>query len=462
MAVDVTIPELGESITEGTIVAWLVEAGQAVDVDQPLLELETDKVTAELPAPSAGVITELLFEAGADVAVGAVVARIDADATATATATPAATAKTSKEVAPVPAPEPPPPPPPPPPAQKAPPLSPAVRRLVEEHDLDPADIVGTGKDGRLLKGDVLAFIAQRPSMGPVGDEAEETEAPFASTIAGMPTLAGELRSTKTSVKPIAPPPPKPASKPRAPAAKSTISVAADRGGRAQRRVRMTRMRRAIANRLKDVQNTAAILTTFNEVDMKPVMDLRSQYKEQFLKRHGVKLGFMSFFIKASIEALKEFPALNGGIDGNEIVYNDFYDVGVAVSSERGLVVPVIRDADRLSFAEIEQTIRNLAGAARDGSLTLDQLTGGTFSITNGGTFGSMLSTPILNPPQSGILGMHNIVRRPWVVGDEVVIRPVMYVALSYDHRIVDGAQAVRFLVKIKQILEDPARLLLEV
>jgi len=222
------------------------------------------------------------------------------------------------------------------------------------------------------------------------------------------------------------------------------------------------MRRAIAQRLKEVQNTAAILTTFNEVDMKPVMDLRARYKEGFAKRHGVKLGFMSFFIKASIEALKEYPALNGGIDGQELVYNDCFDIGVAVSTEKGLVVPVIRDADRLSFAELEQSLNGLAGAAREGKLTLEDLTGGTFSITNGGVFGSMLSTPILNPPQSGILGMHNIVRRPVAVGDEVVIRPVMYLALSYDHRIVDGSQAVRFLVKIKQILEDPARLLLEV
>ena len=461
MAVEVTIPELGESITEGTIVAWLVEVGDVVKEDQPLLELETDKVTAELPAPIAGVITEQLFEAGADVNVGAVVARIDGDAAAAATrpkaATPAPPAEPPAAAAAPPA------TPAPPPATSAPgkaaPQSPAVRRLLEEHDLDPQEISATGRDGRLLKGDILAHVAARsaPSMGPEGDD----ETDLNSTIAGMPTLATELRSTKTSIKPIPPPSPLAASTPASPAT-PRVAPRPAAGGRAQRRVRMTRMRRAIATRLKEVQNTAAILTTFNEVDMKPVMDMRGRYKEQFLKRHDVKLGFMSFFIKAVIESLKEYPALNGAIDGNEIVYNDYFDIGVAVSSERGLVVPVLRDADRLSFAEIEQTIRDLAVAARDGQLTMEQLTGGTFSITNGGTFGSMLSTPILNPPQSGILGMHNIVRRPWVVGDSIEIRPIMYVALSYDHRIVDGAQAVRFLVKVKELLEDPARLLLEV
>jgi 2-oxoglutarate dehydrogenase E2 component (dihydrolipoamide succinyltransferase) len=247
-----------------------------------------------------------------------------------------------------------------------------------------------------------------------------------------------------------------------PAVTDSIPIGTASSNRRQpRRVKMTRMRRAIARRLKDVQNTAAILTTFNEVDMSAVMALRSQYKELFLKRHGVKLGFMSFFVKATIEALKDYPAVNGSIDGEEQLFHDFYDIGVAVSSETGLVVPVIRDADRLSFAEVEKTISDLAGKARSGSLTLEQLTGGTFSITNGGTFGSMLSTPILNAPQSGILGMHNIVRRPVAIGDNVEIRPVMYVALSYDHRMVDGAQAVGFLVKIKELLEDPARLLLE-
>jgi len=441
MNVDVTIPELGESITEGTIVAWLVQVGDVVQIDQPLLELETDKVTAELPAPAAGVITEQLFEEGADVEVGALVARIDPDS--------AAAARPGKPPAAAPAPEPTPAPAPSPaPAASPAPLSPAVRRLVEEHGLDPASIPATGKDGRLLKGDVLAMV-QAPA--PKLDEGE-----FSSTIAAMPVIderppAVELRSTKTSVKPIAPT----SSRPSATATRATE-------GRAVRRVRMTRMRRAIARRLKEVQNDAAILTTFNEIDMKPVMDLRSRYKDAFLAKHGVKLGFMSFFVKAAIEALKAYPAVNGFIDGTELVYHDYFDVGVAVSSETGLVVPVIRDADRLSFAEVEQTIGDLARAARDGSLTLDQLQGGTFSITNGGIFGSMLSTPILNPPQSGILGMHNIVKRPWVVGDSIEIRPIMYVALSYDHRIVDGSTAVRFLVKIKQLLEDPARLLLEV
>jgi len=458
MAVDVTIPELGESITEGTIVAWMVEVGDTVAIDQPLLELETDKVTAELPAPAAGVITELIFAEGADVQVGAVVARIDGDGAAAATTSETARAPEAEANAPsFAAIE---PDPAPPATTKSAPLSPAVRRLLEEHDLDPSDIPATGREGRLLKGDVLAWIdpAARPSAGLTIDPDDLGD--LNSTISGMPTLASELRSTRTSIKPLAPAPPVAPAGPAAPAPSPLMSAPAS--GRSQRRVRMTRMRRAIATRLKEVQNTAAILTTFNEVDMKPVMDLRGRYKDAFLKRHGVKLGFMSFFCKAVIEALKEYPALNGGIDGDELVYNDFFDLGVAVSSERGLVVPVLRDADRLSFAEIEQAIADLAVAAKTGALTLEQLSGGTFTITNGGTFGSMLSTPILNPPQSGILGMHNIVRRPWVVGDSIEIRPIMYVALSYDHRIVDGSQAVQFLVKVKQLLEDPARLLLEV
>ena len=436
MSVDVIIPELGESISEGTIVVWLVKVGDSVDIDQPLLELETDKVTAELPAPTAGVITERLFEEGADVDVGAVVARIDPDGDRAAPPVEAA--------APAPA------------AAPDQPLSPAVRRLVLEHRLDPSTIPPTGKGGRLLKGDVLAAIesgAAGPPMGPDGPELDEGS--FASTLAEMPVLAAEPAPAVQVATDIATKPPPPTStraEVRPPAA----------GERTVRRVRMTRMRRAIARRLKEVQNEAAILTTFNEVDMKPVMDLRSRYKEAFAAKHGVKLGFMSFFVKAVIEALKEYPAVNGSIDGDELLFHDYFDVGVAVSSETGLVVPVVRDADRLSFAEVEQTIGDLARAARDGSLTLSQLEGGTFSITNGGTFGSMLSTPILNPPQSGILGMHNIVKRPWVVGDAIEVRPIMYVALSYDHRIVDGSTAVRFLVKIKQLLEDPARLLLEV
>ncbi len=413
---DIVIPEVGESITEGTLSTWYVKVGDAVTADQPLFELETDKITTDVPSPVSGVVTELLAGDGDDVLVGAVVARSDESAHAPAPEAPAPAA------APAPRPE------APKPTAKAAapaktgtdmPLPPATRRMVEEHGVDASKVAGSGVRGQVLKSDVQKHLDQGGAPAPMST----------SSIAAIAAVA--------------------------PAAPTS-------SGRSTRRVPMTRLRRRIAQRLKEVQNTAAILTTFNEVDMKPVMDLRTTYKQAFQDRHGVKLGFMSFFVKAAIEALKEFPAVNGIIDGDDIVYNDFYDVGIAVSSDRGLVVPVLRDADRLSFAEVEQGINGLAGAARDGSLTLDQLSGGTFTITNGGTFGSMLSTPIINAPQSAILGMHNIVQRPWVVGDAIEIRPIMYLALSYDHRIIDGAQAVRFLVKIKQVLEDPTRLLLEV
>jgi 2-oxoglutarate dehydrogenase E2 component (dihydrolipoamide succinyltransferase) len=405
---DLTVPALGESISEGTITVWRVAAGQAVAVDQPLLELETDKVTAEIPSPVAGVVRELLFAQGADVQVGAVVARIEVGARAGA-AEPAAPAPVGAA------------PPAPAPAASAPRnevLPPAARRAASELGVDPAAVLGSGRRGQVLKEDVIAH-ANRPVVERI-----------------------DPASTMAAIAPI-------------------LDVEAPLF-RASRRVPMTRMRRRIAERLKEVQNTAAILTTFNEVDMSGVMALRARYGESFQKAHGVKLGFMSFFVKASVEALKSFPALNGGIDGGDVLYNDFFDIGVAVSTDKGLVVPVLRDADRLSFAEVEKLIGEMGKAARDGSLTLDQLSGGTFSITNGGIFGSMLSTPILNPPQSGILGMHAIQNRPVAVGDKVEIRPIMYVALSYDHRLVDGSQAVSFLVKVKQIVEDPARLLLEV
>lgn len=430
MPTDIKIPNVGESITEGTILNWLVATGEAVEVDQAILELETDKVTAEIPSPVAGVLTEQLYAEGADVEVGAVVARI----------TEGATANTGPAAAPPASPE----------ARGAtpdelPPLSPAVRRMLSENKLSPAQIQGSGKGGRILKADILAFLAS--------EEPSATLASIPPDVLDLGIDAGALEGVGADTSPRS-------------SMASAMPTGIDDGPatsnqRQPRRVKMTRMRRAIARRLKDVQNTAAILTTFNEVDMSAVMALRAQYKEPFLTRHGVKLGFMSFFVKATIEALKDYPAVNGSIDGDEQLFHDFYDIGVAVSSETGLVVPVIRDADRLSFAEVEKTIGDLAGKARSGKLTLEQLTGGTFSITNGGTFGSMLSTPILNAPQSGILGMHNIVRRPVAIGDNVEIRPVMYVALSYDHRMVDGSQAVGFLVKIKQLLEDPARLLLE-
>ena len=388
MAFDIVIPEIGESITEGTISSWYVQVGDSVAVDQALFELETDKITTDVPSPTGGVVLEILTGDGEDVAVGAIVARIDETAVSAA----------------------------PPNVSAPPPLPPASRRAIAEAGVDAAAITGTGRRGQILKGDVIAHLDQPDAGG---------------TIAMIPSVE--------------------------PAASSASSE-----GRGSRRVPMTRLRRRIAERLKEVQNTAAILTTFNEVDMKPMLDLRARYKDAFLEKHDVKLGFMGFFLKAAIEALKDFPTVNGFIDGQDIVYNDYYDIGVAVSSPRGLVVPVVRDADRLSFADMEKGIGELARAARDGALTLDQLTGGTFTITNGGVFGSMLSTPIINAPQSAILGMHNIVERPWVIDGAIVVRPIMYLALSYDHRIIDGAQAVRFLVRIKQLIEDPARLLLEV
>lgn len=412
MQVDVKVPALGESISEGTITTWKVRVGERVALDQPLLELETDKVTAEIPSPAAGVVVEQLFGDGADVAVGAVIARIDTEGVAVAAApsakvgAPAPAAAAPVTTTPAPA----------SPAAGGPRndvLPPAARRAAAELGVDPSQVEGSGRRGQVLKEDVVrAASASVPAAAP---------APGAPR-AALPTV----------------------------------------GHRAARRVPMTRMRKRIAERLKEVQNTAAILTTFNEVDMSAVMALRARHQDAFVKAHGTKLGFMSFFVKASIEALKQYPALNGGIDGGDILYNDFYDIGVAVSTDRGLVVPILRDADRLSFAEVEKSIADLGKAARDGALSLDQLSGGTFSITNGGIFGSMLSTPILNPPQSGILGMHNIVQRPVAVDGKVEIRPIMYVALSYDHRIVDGSQAVGFLVKIKQLVEEPARLLLEV
>lgn len=432
MLIDIVVPELGESITEGTITTWLVQVGDAVTEDQPLLELETEKVTAELPAPKGGVLREIVVGDGEDVPVGAVVGRIEVGATASAPAKSPAAAPVA--VAPA----------------VAVPLSPAVRRLVEEHRLDASQIPATGKDGRLVKADVLDFMSADEGdpatglgseSGAVPDTGSERFGTGLSTIAVAP-VGLDLPGRKAADA-AAPPPLEPT-------------------GRGTRRVKMTRLRRAIARRLKEVQNSAAMLTTFNEVDMQPVMEMRARYKDRFIDRHGVKLGFMGFFVKAAVESLKRYPAINGSVDGDHIVYNDFFDVGVAVSSKRGLVVPVIRDADRLSFAEVEQEIRGLAGSARDGKLTLEQLSGGTFTITNGGVFGSMLSTPIINGNQSAILGMHNIVKRPWVVGDKVEVRPVMYLALSYDHRIVDGSEAVRFLVTIKDIIEDPARLLLEV
>jgi 2-oxoglutarate dehydrogenase E2 component (dihydrolipoamide succinyltransferase) len=409
MASEIKVPTLGESVTEATVARWLKKAGDVVAIDEPLVEIETDKVTLEVNAPAAGTLTEIVAGEGANVGVGAVLGRIGDGA-----AKPAAAAKA-------------PPAPMPSAAPATPPASngsllersgPAVRKLVEENKLDPAVIAGTGKDGRLTKADVLAHIEQGAAAAP---------APAA----------------------------KPA--PTAPVAARPPRAAAER----EERVRMTRLRRRIAERLKEAQNTAAMLTTFNEVDMTEVMALREHHRDGFEKKYGVKLGFMSFFVKASIIALKTVPAVNGEIDGDDIIYKNYYDIGVAVGTEQGLVVPVLRDADRLSFAEIEKAIADLGRRARDGKLTLDDLSGGTFTISNGGIYGSLMSTPILNPPQSGILGMHKIQKRPMVMGDAIVARPMMYLALSYDHRIVDGREAVTFLVRLKESLEDPHSMLFD-
>jgi len=415
MTANIVVPALGESVTEATVAKWMKGVGDPVKVDEPLLELETDKVTLEVFAPAAGTLSEIRVDAGGTVEVGAVLGVIG-DGAAAPAPKPAA-----KDAAKAPANE------APKPAAATEPLAPAVRKLIEENQLNPADIAASGKDGRLTKGDVLAFLEARG---------------------------------KTTIAPVAPPAPAvtpaPASTPAAPAP----AVSRPAGAR-EERVRMTRLRKRIAERLKQAQNTAAMLTTFNEVDMTNVMALRNQHKDAFEKKHGVKLGFMSFFVKACLVALKEIPAVNGEIDGEDIVYKNHYDIGVAVGTEQGLVVPVVRDADLMSFAAIEARITELGRKARDGKLTIEELTGGTFTISNGGVYGSLLSTPILNPPQSGILGMHKIQPRPVAVGDKVEVRPMMYLALSYDHRIIDGREAVTFLVRVKECIEDPQRILLD-
>ncbi len=397
MSTDIKVPTLGESVVEATIAKWLKNEGDAVKADEPLVELETDKVAVEVPAPVSGKLEKILVQAGATVNVGALLGSIAEGAAGAASAAPKATAP-APSLAPAPAIK-----------SAEQPLSPAVRKAVAESGANPADIAGTGKDGRLTKADVAAHVA----------------------------------------KPAAPAPtPAPVAVPPAPAG-------------AEERVRMTRLRATIARRLKEAQNTAAMLTTFNEVDMTNVMALRNQYKDVFEKKHGVKLGFMSFFVKAAVQALKDIPAVNAEIDGEDIVYKNYYHVGVAVGTDKGLVVPVLRNADMLSFAGIEKTIADYGKKARDGQLQISDMQGGTFTISNGGIYGSLMSTPILNAPQSGILGMHKIQDRPIAVNGQVVIRPMMYLALSYDHRIVDGKEAVTFLVRIKEGLEDPQRALLD-
>lgn len=410
MATEVKVPALGESVTEATVAQWFKKPGDQVNVDEPLVELETDKVTVEVPAPASGILSELLIESGTTVEIGAVLATIGEGTGKAAAGKPAA--KKVEAAAPAPAPAPAPvatkPAPAPAPVAAAT-QAPAVRRIVEENNLDASKIAGTGKDGRVTKGDAIAAAAT----------------------------------------PIA-----------IPAAPVAVRAPVEQGAR-EERVKMTRLRKTIATRLKEAQNTAAMLTTFNEVDMSAIMALRNEYKAVFEKKHGVRVGFMGFFVKACIAALKEIPAVNGLIDGDDIVYKNYYNIGVAVGTDKGLVVPVLKDAQDLSFADIEKEINDYGKRARDGALKLDELQGGTFTISNGGVYGSLMSTPILNAPQSGVLGMHKIQDRPMVVGGQIVVRPMMYLALSYDHRIVDGKEAVTFLVRVKETLEDPQRLLLD-
>jgi 2-oxoglutarate dehydrogenase E2 component (dihydrolipoamide succinyltransferase) len=424
MATEVKVPTLGESITEATLGQWLKQPGDPVKADEPIASLETDKVAVEVPAPVAGTMGELLVKEGDTVAVGAVIARIG-EAGAAAVETPVNPAGPGETPAPkgdANAPE----------TDDAASLtlSPAVRRVVLEHHLDPSRIKGTGKDGRLTKDDVLAAA-----------KAQQAEAP--------------------APEPPAPAPPSAPAKAGAQPEQGRVGVPASAGERTEERVKMTRLRKTIAARLKEAQNTAALLTTFNDVDMSAVMAARSRYKDLFEKKHGIRLGFMGFFVKAAALAAKDVPSVNASIEGVEIVYHDYLDVSVAVSAPGGLVVPVIRDADRMGFAEIEKAVADFGKRAKEGTLTLEDMKGGTFTISNGGVFGSLLSTPIINPPQSAVLGMHRIEERPVVRDGQIVARPMMYLALSYDHRLIDGREAVTFLVRMKEALEDPTRLLID-
>lgn len=409
MAIEIKVPGFPESVSDGTIGVWHKKPGDAVKRDDVLVEIETDKVVFEVPAPEDGVVADIVESEGATVLAQQVIAHMEAGAvaanapekeTVTETATEIVSETTNEEGI----------------------VSPAARRMLAEHNLSADQVTGTGKDGRILKEDIQAWLDK-------GQSKPKPPAPE-KTFASAPTTPAPIQDVG--------------------------------GDRPQKRVPMTRLRKRVAERLVESQQTAAILTTFNEVNMQPVMNMRAKYQDRFVEQYGVKLGFMSFFVKAAVEALKQFPEVNASIEGDDIVYHGFYDVGIAVGSPRGLIVPILRDADQLSMAQIESLIKDFGQKAQDGSLSIEDITGGTFTITNGGVFGSMLSTPILNPPQSGILGMHAINKKPVVENDEIVIRPMMYLALSYDHRIIDGRGAVQFLVTIKELLEDPARILLEV
>jgi 2-oxoglutarate dehydrogenase E2 component (dihydrolipoamide succinyltransferase) len=411
MTIEVRVPQLPESVADATLVSWHKRPGDAVARDENLVDLETDKVVLEVPAPTNGVLKEIRLADGARVTSGQILALIEEGAAAakdaarpgnvgdTAAGATAATATAAAK------------------------LSPAAKRVAEENKVDPKAVIGSGRDGRISKSDVVNYL-------------QAQDAPAASQGAPVP----------------------PAAKVPAPATPSPGA----RGARAEQRVPMTRLRARIAERMVQAQATQALLTSFNEVDLQAVNELRARYKEPFEKQYGVKLGFMSFFAKACIEALRKFPSVNASVEGNDIVYHEYFDIGIAVSTDRGLIVPVLRDADQLSFAEIEKSIANFAGRARAGTITIEELTGGTFTITNGGIFGSLLSTPIVNSPQSAILGMHKIQDRAVVIDGQVVVRPMMYVALTYDHRIIDGREAVQFLVTVKQCLEDPARMVLRI
>ena len=409
MATEIRVPTLGESVSEATVGTWFKKVGDVIKVDEPLLELETDKVTIEVPSPSAGTLSEIIAQAGETVGLGALLGQISAGGAAAAAPAaaapapaPAAAAPAAPAAAPAPA------------AASSMPPAPAAAKLLAENNIAAAQVDGSGKRGQVLKGDVIAAVAKGLSAPAAAEPAKSVRAP--TPIEDAPR---------------------------------------------EERVKMTRLRQTIARRLKDAQNTAAMLTTYNEVDMSAVMALRAKYKDVFEKKHGVKLGFMGFFTKAVTHALKELPAVNAEIDGTDIIYKNYCHVGMAVGTDKGLVVPVIRDADQMSIAEIEKDLGRLAKAARDGNLSMADMQGGTFTITNGGVYGSLMSSPILNAPQSGILGMHKIQDRPVVVGGQIVIRPMMYLALSYDHRMVDGKEAVTFLVRVKESLEDPERLVLD-
>jgi 2-oxoglutarate dehydrogenase E2 component (dihydrolipoamide succinyltransferase) len=436
MTIEVRVPQLPESVADATLVSWHKKPGDSVVRDENLVDLETDKVVLEVPAPAAGVIREIKLTDGTTVTSGQLLAVIDETATATAAAVPgasapailaassgataAAAATVAKDASG---------------KESAKPeaggkLSPAAKRVAEENKVDPKTVAGSGRDGRVSKSDVVNYLSAKEGAAP-------------GPAAAAPSAAAPGTAAKT-----------------APA--QFVPAVSARGSRAEQHVPMTRLRARIAERMVQAQATQALLTSFNEVDLQAVNELRARYKDQFEKQYGVKLGFMSFFAKACVEALKKFPSVNASVDGNDIVYHEYFDIGVAVSTDRGLIVPVLRDTDQLSFADIEKSIANFASRARAGSITIEELTGGTFTITNGGVFGSLMSTPIVNSPQSAILGMHKIQDRPVVVEGQVVVRPMMYIALTYDHRIIDGREAVQFLVTVKQCLEDPARMVLHI